>query len=144
MSMTSLLLIDDEAEIRNLYGSFLKTRLQQDSLSNSYPDSVTICEDGPQALEVLQETSNFDVIVCDYCMPEKNGGDVWNFVRKSYPDVPFILFTSENFQELPEFDETFQGMGNVWLKKPASPEKLLQVITEILAESKKSTSGLMT
>ena len=141
--MTNLLLIDDDAEIRDLYGSFLQSRFITQPINHDSSDSVTVCEDGPQALEVLQETSDFDVIVCDYRMPVKNGGDVWNYVRKTNPNVPFILFTSEDFNELPEFDESFQDLGNVWLQKPASPEKLLQVITEVLNSSKKSTGGLI-
>ncbi|MBI2520805.1 MAG: response regulator [Bdellovibrio sp.] len=135
--MTSLLLIDDDAEIRDLYGPFLRKRLFDQSLPRRQGDSLTICEDGTQALEVLQENYAFDIIICDYCMPVKNGGDVWNFVRKSYPNVPFILFTSEEFQELPEFDESFQDPRHICLKKPASPAKLLQVITNVLSESQK-------
>ncbi|OFZ12690.1 MAG: hypothetical protein A2X86_15340 [Bdellovibrionales bacterium GWA2_49_15] len=132
------MLIDDDAEIRNLYGPFLEKRLQAQSQTTPANDLVTICVDGPQALEVLQETTAFDIIVCDYSMPVKNGGDVWNYVKKSNPSVPFILFTSEEFNELPEFDKSFQDLGHICLKKPASPTKLLQVITTLLADTRKS------
>ncbi|HAZ13781.1 MAG: hypothetical protein A2X86_10320 [Bdellovibrionales bacterium GWA2_49_15] len=118
--MPRLLFIDDDPEIRSLYNCFLQ------DLS-----SVTTCEDGQQAMALLQDDQNFDVIVCDYRMPVKNGGDVWNFVQQRNLNIPFVLFTSQTLTDLPEFDDSFHNSGNVWLQKPASPDKLLRIIHDL-------------
>ncbi|MBI2522240.1 MAG: response regulator [Bdellovibrio sp.] len=132
--MAKLLFIDDDPEIRNLYGSFLQRRLHCLSTSRYNRNSVTLCENGPQAIALLQKELNFNLIICDYAMPIKNGADVWAYVQEFYPVIPFILFTSQKLEELPEFGDSFRRSGNVWLQKPASPEKLLQVVHSLLSE----------
>ncbi|HAZ12010.1 MAG: hypothetical protein A2X86_06835 [Bdellovibrionales bacterium GWA2_49_15] len=139
--MAKLLFIDDDPDVHNLYGSFLRRRLHCQNISKYNRNSVTACENGPQAMALLKENPNFDLIVCDYCIPLKNGGDVWKYVRAHNPEIPFVLFTSQSLEELPEFDASFHGAGNVWLKKPAPPEKLLQIINSLLSE--KTTSIFM-
>ena len=127
--MAKLLFIDDDPEIRRLFVPFLRERSH----------TVTACENGLQAMLLLQKDFHFDVIICDYCMPIKTGGEVWNLVRKLYPAIPFVLFTSQILADLPEFDDTFQYSGNVWLRKPASPGKLLKVVHSLLSEEAASS-----
>ncbi|HAZ14777.1 MAG: hypothetical protein A2X86_22360 [Bdellovibrionales bacterium GWA2_49_15] len=118
--MPRLLFIDDDPEIRSLYHDRLQTL-----------GSVTTCENGSLAMALLQKDHNFDVIICDYCMPIKNGGDVWGFIQHLGLKIPFVLFTSRSLKELPEFDESFHSAGNIWLQKPISPEKLLKTIRAV-------------
>lgn len=41
-----------------------------------------------------------DCVVSDYNLPEQNGIELLNSVRKEYPDLPFILFTGEGNEEV--------------------------------------------
>ena len=83
--MAKLLFIDDDPEIRRLFVPFLRERSH----------TVTACENGLQAMLLLQKDFHFDVIICDYCMPIKTGGEVWNLVRK-LPRNSFRAFYLSN------------------------------------------------
>ena len=51
------------------------------------------------ALKKLKR-SEYDVVVCDYQMPEKNGLEVLRELRSQGNDVPFILFTCKGKEDI--------------------------------------------
>jgi PAS domain S-box-containing protein len=51
------------------------------------------------ALNRLEQTQ-FDCIVSDYRMPNTDGLEFLEIVRKRYPDLPFILFTGKGSEEI--------------------------------------------
>jgi PAS domain S-box-containing protein len=52
-----------------------------------------------EALEQLKR-SEYDVVVCDYQMPGKNGLELLRELRQQGNDVPFILFTCKGKEEI--------------------------------------------
>ncbi len=58
--------------------------------------TATSVADGLTRLEATQ----FDCIVSDYDMPERNGIEFLNTVRNKHPDLPFILFTGKGSEEI--------------------------------------------
>ena len=83
--MFNILICDDETEI--LEGlSFLFRRLNIE---------ITTCESGRAAISLI-ESQSFDIIVCDYMMPDLTGEDVLNFLNmnpKNFPGL-FIFFSA--------------------------------------------------
>ncbi len=59
---------------------------------------VLTCQNAVKALELLKE-KKFDIIVSDYMMPEMNGLEFFQEVRKDHK-IPFILLTGTDNQEI--------------------------------------------
>jgi two-component system chemotaxis response regulator CheY len=55
------------------------------------------CEasDGPQAIEMIKASRRFDLIVTDWNMPVKTGGELIHEIRALDPEVPIVMITSE-------------------------------------------------
>jgi prevent-host-death family protein len=78
-----VLLIDDKRTARASHSSTLKNA----------GFAVTEAKDGKEALLRLA-SGNFDVILADICMPEKNGLDLLQRLHTLSPDVPVIVMVS--------------------------------------------------
>lgn len=79
---TSILAVDDETDILPLLEFCLKA-----------PEtSVTTTHDARHALELLKN-DRFDLIISDVMMPEMDGLQFLEEVRKNHPDMPVILMS---------------------------------------------------
>ena len=79
-----VLVVDDNATNR----SILKNQLEQWKLA------PTLAVSGEQALSILSRTSDFDLILSDMQMPEMDGLELAQSVKKIYPALPIILLSS--------------------------------------------------
>jgi len=109
-----VLIVDDEEIIRK----FLRINL----LKLGYEVKEAI--DGVQALEQLGN-DNYDLLICDILMPNKNGWEVLKEVRSNpkTKDIPVIVLTAKN-----EDTDMFKGyeLGtNYYMTKPFTKEQLL-------------------
>lgn len=85
-----ILLVDDETNLLDMTKTFLE---KQDAKFNI--DSTT---SGESALHLLGE-NDYDVVVSDYAMPEMDGLELLEELRKK-TDIPFILFTGRGREEV--------------------------------------------
>lgn len=83
--------VDDEEQILSL------TSLHLENTDDKI--SVTTETDVQTALDRIQH-ENFDCIVSDYNMPNSNGIEFLQNVRKAYPNLPFVLFTGRGSEEI--------------------------------------------
>lgn len=81
---TKILVVDDSAVIRHV--------VSQGLAGKGYEVRTAI--NGYEGLQILRE-ENVDAVISDYCMPVMNGYAFLEAVRKDFPDLPFIFFTSE-------------------------------------------------
>jgi PAS domain S-box-containing protein len=88
--MLSLLYVDDEPGL---------LEIGQVSLEKTGDFSVTTALSGRTGLEELAK-HGFDAIVSDYLMPEMDGIEFLRNVRKSFGNIPFILFTGRGSEEV--------------------------------------------
>ncbi len=51
--------------------------------------------DGPQALDMIKASRGFALIVTDWNMPVKTGGELIHEIRALDPEVPIVMITSE-------------------------------------------------
>jgi len=82
----SLLFIDDAPFFRNMLGPVLKAAGYQ----------VTVCASAPEALDMLEHGRRFDVIVSDIEMPEMNGFEFAEAVKR-HPrlrQIPILALSS--------------------------------------------------
>ena len=115
LSLLRILVVDDEEAI---------TKLMRMLLADFGINRVTIAKSGAEARHYLQLSSGkVDLIICDWNMPELTGLDLLKWIRKSDPDVPFIILTSR--RDL-ESVKTARDHGvSDYLLKPFTAEQLL-------------------
>lgn len=79
----------------------------------------------------------FDLVICDYRLPDGTGLDVINFINlKQEKQLPCILVSGDTS---PEILQRVTESGFNLLSKPVRPAKLRSLIQFLLAESKSST-----
>ncbi len=91
---------------------------------------VTTAVNGRQAIELLDSSGPFDLVVCDVVMPELGGREVLREVRRRAPATSVVLMSGYAGPET-ETDETAQPDG--WLRKPFTLEQLRQMVRQVLA-----------
>ena len=82
--MAKLLIVDDERNIRQGICRFLE----------SCKYKVTTAESGRQALEIIAETGDFDLVLSDWRMAEMNGLELLKAIKERFPDTIVILMTA--------------------------------------------------
>jgi DNA-binding response OmpR family regulator len=118
-----ILIIDDEEIIRK----FLKINL----LKWGY--EVKEATDGVEALEQLDH-GNYDLLICDILMPNKDGWEVLKGVRSNpkVKDTPVIVLTAKN-----EDMDMFKGYelgANYYMTKPFTKDQLLYGVKLMLGD----------
>ena len=98
----SILLVDDEQLVRTATAEMLR----------ELGHSVMEASGGPEALRKLSERP-FDLMVTDYKMPQMNGAELADQVRRRRPGVPVLLITgytglAEETPNLPRLDKPFR------------------------------------
>jgi DNA-binding NtrC family response regulator len=89
MQKGNLLLIDDEVLLLERTAMLLE----------DIADKVFTADSGAGGLSLLA-SEDIHCIVCDINMPEMNGVEVLEAVRKIRPDLPFIFYTGHGSREL--------------------------------------------
>lgn len=107
-----VLIVDDHPD----HGILLKTLFDE----RAQVDTTSVLS-GKLALEALR-TSNFDLVVCDYNMPEMNGFEVFQAMQSEGLSCPFLLYTNAELSTLPKFE----GPGFLGFVKKTEIEKLFQ------------------
>ncbi len=120
----NILVVDDSTWVRNM----LRTHL------DSWGHQVEEAQDGAQALEQLQN-KDFDLLICDVVMPNKNGWEVLSEVKKNprTQDMPVIMLTS-----MSKDSDMLQGYelgATYYMSKPFTKAQLLYGLQLMFEES---------
>jgi len=86
---------------------------------------LTIVDDGRKCLDTL-ERQQYDIILMDIVMPEFNGLEVAQAIRKKGIDTPIIAVTSNTWKE--DEEQSIRSGMNDFLPKPFKAQKLIQKI----------------
>lgn len=117
--MAKLLIVDDELQIRELIKKYAKFG------GYEYDEACN----GQEAINLVKENSDYDLIVMDIMMPEVDGFSAVKEIRK-FSNVPVILLSarSEEYDKLYGFD---LGIDD-YVTKPFSPKELIMRIGAII------------
>lgn len=116
------LIVDDDSDLLEVLSMIV--------VSN-YNVEILEATDGQMAIEKIQSTGPFDLIICDYNMPHKNGGDVFRELRKENAGTPFILISTD----IDKFKRQFPTATNCdFIDKPFSEKNLIEKVEELLAQ----------
>lgn len=125
-----ILIVDDDAEIRSLLGTYLE--------KNGY--RTTVAADGPAMWRALERTG-VDLIVLDLMLPGEDGLTLCRKLR-SQSDTPVIMLTARG-------EETDRIVGlemgaDDYVAKPFSPRELLARIKSVLRRYRSLPRNLRT
>lgn len=119
--MTTILVVDDELEMRNL----IALHLQQSGFD------VVQAESGNDAIKIVR-SSNIDLVLLDVMMPNKDGFQVCQELRE-FTSIPIVFLTA-----LDAKDDLVKGLklgGDDYVVKPFTAIELTARIDAILRRS---------
>ncbi|HQC62235.1 MAG TPA: response regulator [Candidatus Marinimicrobia bacterium] len=117
-----ILIVDDEAVIREIYGDFLE--------QNGF--EVATALNVETALESIKAKKP-DLILLDIVMPFRNGFDLYDQVIVDYPDIKFVFMTG--YDDDIKITDRLSKSGKKWFTKPIKLEEMLEVIRNELSAS---------
>ena len=121
----TMLLIEDERLVRSMAAMMLD-HLGYDVLEAG---------DGVEALEIFQQhRGEIDCVLSDLTMPRMNGWDTLHALRKLSPDIPVILCSGYNEDQVMAGDHAERP--NAFLGKPYRLKELEEMIHRILADKR--------
>lgn len=118
--MARILVVDDDPDIRNLLGAYLKAE----------GHSLEFADSGVTGMQVAARSVP-DLILTDYQMPQMDGFALFNAVRSTPQTtrVPVVMLTAHNSRALMH---KALGMGlDDFLGKPISRDELIRVIAPL-------------
>jgi CheY-like chemotaxis protein len=119
-----ILVVDDVLDVTEMIALFLKHAGFDVKTANSANSALT-----------LAAQNQFDLIISDIGMPEKNGYELAESLRNrsNYQSVPMIAVTG--YTEYDDRGRSLRAGFNAHLTKPINPAQLLNVIGELLEQS---------
>jgi len=117
--MASILIVDDEEDIRFVFKKFLSSKGFE----------VVLAEKGSDALEIYND-SRPDITIMDSRLPDMDGLDVTRMITEKYPDAKILGATGYS-DRIGDFMEA--GATKV-LPKPFSLDELIKTINEMLED----------
>ncbi len=134
----ALSLIEDSNDLRgyrilvaedNIINMMIAKKMLED-----WKAEVVTAGNGAEAISILMNDANFDIILLDLEMPEVDGYTAIKEIRKTYPDIPAIAFTAALLDN--EMLQSLIKMGFVdCALKPFIPHELLSKIKNVTATS---------
>ncbi len=117
--MPRILIVEDD---RN-------TRLLVTQLLNRTGYAVAEADNGLSALNLLENDSDFDLILSDVRMAGMDGLELLVTVREYYPSIPVVMLSVHTRSDWVE--EALQSGAVAYLKKPFTGDELLSAVQSI-------------
>jgi DNA-binding NarL/FixJ family response regulator len=113
-------IVDDHALFRKTLKSFL-----------SEQDNLTIAIQASDIFDLLTKlkTSTVDILVMDIFLPELNGNDALNIIRKDYPSMKILVLSMSTDLDL--ISDLLDAGIHGYISKADEPEELLQAIEAV-------------
>ncbi|KAB1440367.1 response regulator [Pseudodesulfovibrio senegalensis] len=117
-----VLIVDDSKTVRNLVAFIMKKE----------GFKVTTAEDGLDGLEKLYGAGEVDLIVSDINMPRMDGLTFIKTLREqeTYRDIPIVVLSTEGQDR--DIQTGLTVGANLYMVKPAQPEKLVRNVKMLL------------
>jgi DNA-binding response OmpR family regulator len=121
-----ILVVDDEPEITQIIEAFLDNAGYSVATENSSVMGVERAKDFKP-----------DLVILDIMMPDMDGYEICDELKKSSDtaDIPVIFLTGKDSRD--DKGKSFQVGGDMFVKKPFSCERLLEIVNIVLASMAK-------
>ena len=121
--MLRILLIDDDTYICKLLNNYLN--------KNGYHSDTAFT--GIAAIKKIDD-NQYDLVISDYRLPDRNGFDILNHVKKKDPGIPVIIMTA--YKDLTTAVGLIKSGAFDYITKPIIHEELLELIKEATVQKK--------
>ena len=113
-----VLIVDDD--MRNIFS--LSSALEQKDVI------ILEAENGREALRMLDEHPDVDLVLMDIMMPEMDGYEAMRHIRKDsrFHDLPIIALTAKAMKG--DREECFKAGASDYISKPVDVEKLFSLL----------------
>ena len=118
----NVLIVDDEDEIREILTFFVKS---------VYPCNVSEAVNGEEAIAKLKD-QQFHLVICDYNMPVKNGGEVYRYMIETHQPAKYVMCSSDTPQTFPVFNDATNLFG--FIQKPNLMNGVKEIIEKMKAQ----------
>lgn len=125
--MSKVLVIDDD----NFICEILKKHLQ------NHNHKVHIAYNGRSADQTLKK-SNFDLILCDFRLPDTSGLELLQKIRKVNHDIPVVIMTA--YADVRMAVKLMKMGASDYITKPIQHEELIPLIEKLVNPGNKSSS----
>jgi len=120
--MSRILVVDDEAAIRQILREILVRQGHQ----------VECASNGVEALRFLQD-GEYDLVLTDLLMPEMEGLEMIQLLRKTHSDVKIIAMTGGGSGGASKYLTLASAFGvQKTLMKPFSIEEVVSAVAQVL------------
>jgi len=126
--MPNILCIDDDVDICHLLKRFLT--------KNGY--NVETAFTGVSGLQALKN-SKFDLVLCDFRLPDKDGYEMIREIKAAKPSVQVILITA--YSDVKTAVKAIQLGAFEYVSKPIHPEEILMNIRAALQKNEDNKYG---
>jgi two-component system, NtrC family, response regulator HydG len=126
---TSILIIDDDLYIVNLLENYLKREGYQTFTSLK----------GKPAIKLIQH-ERIDVVLCDIRLPDINGTELLQHIRKIAPGIIVIMMTA--YAEIRAAVDSIKSGAYDYVAKPVYPEEITEIIKRAIQKKTKKEPRL--
>ncbi len=116
----SILVADDEPVVLSLAQLILRNHGYQ----------VLVARNGPEALEVHQQSGKIDLLLTDVIMPQMTGPELVHEIKQQEEDVRCVFMSGYDHAQIEQ--SGVKDLGCDYLRKPFTPEALLKKIRQTL------------
>lgn len=113
--MKRILAVDDETEMREIYGSVLEKEGYE----------VDVAEDGIAAQQKLRD-NDYSLLITDGDMPGMNGFALAIWLRQYKPNLPILMVSAGSYNE-----EAIKGLVDKFLEKPLDLGELIRSVESL-------------
>ncbi|MFO7852135.1 MAG: sigma-54-dependent transcriptional regulator [Bacteroidota bacterium] len=121
--MKKILVIDDDSYICNLLTDYLKQKGFEAEGSLSGINGIK-----------LFDRNSFDMVLCDYRLPDSDGYELLKHFKSSKPSVPVIIMTA--YADVRMAVKLIKSGAFDYVTKPVQPEEILQLLQKAFSEQK--------
>lgn len=124
--MSRIILVDDHHIVRQGL-EFLLSTVEDLEVIGGFSDGQTF-------LDYLENNTLPDIVLLDLVMPEMNGIEITEWMKKKYPNVKILVLTSyiDDEHVISAIDKGADG----YEMKDVEPEQLIKTIKHVLAGEK--------
>jgi PAS domain S-box-containing protein len=101
-----------------------------ESLLSRFSPELIWAKSGKQAMEILHESENIDLILMDIRMPEMNGLEATRLIHRDYPQIPIIAQTA--YAQVSDRKQAMETGCIDYISKPISPLELTSILTKYI------------
>jgi len=131
ITVTRILLVDDHAVVRDGIKRMFDDR----------PGTVSFGEaDSPESALKLAENAEWDVVILDITLGDRNGLEVLREVRKVRPRLPVLILSMHSEEQYAR--RAFRAGASSYLTKDCSREELVAAVQKVSTGSKYITPAL--